>query len=387
VLHSARRGKRTRPFDGSRPKEITRLVSSAEAPTGLEAKLDAILARHGELGHMMAGASGEAYVALAKEYAEVEEIARRIEAWRAARREAAGLEEMLADRALDAEMRKLVVDELATLEERLPVLEQAVRLALLPKDEADDKSAILEIRAGTGGEEAALFAGDLYRMYQRYAELRGWRFEPMSASDTGLGGLKEAIVAVKGRGVFARLKFEAGVHRVQRVPVTEGSGRIHTSAATVAVLPEAEEVDISIDENELRIDVYRSSGPGGQSVNTTDSAVRITHLPTGIVVTQQDEKSQHKNRAKALRVLRARLYERERAERDAARAASRRGQVGSGDRSERIRTYNFPQGRCTDHRINLTLYKLDKVLNGEALDELIDALTAEDHAALLAEAS
>jgi peptide chain release factor 1 len=363
------------------------LVAIAEASSGLEAKLDGILARHEELGRMMAEASGEAYVELAKEYAEVEEIAGRIQALRAVRDEAAGLEGMLAERGLDAEMRELAEAELAALEERLPVLEQAVKVALLPKDEADDKSAILEIRAGTGGEEAALFAGDLYRMYQRYAELHGWRFEPMSESDTGLGGLKEAIVAIKGPGVFARLKFEAGVHRVQRVPVTEGSGRIHTSAATVAVLPEAEEVDIKIDENELRIDVYRSSGPGGQSVNTTDSAVRITHLPTGIVVTQQDEKSQHKNRAKALRVLRARLYERERAERDAARAASRRGQVGSGDRSERIRTYNYPQGRCTDHRINLTLYKLDKVLNGEALDEVIDALTAEDQAARLAEAS
>ena len=252
--------------------------------------------------------------------------------------------------------------------------------ALLPRDEADDKSAILEIRAGTGGEEAALFAGDLYRMYQRYAELHGWRFEPLSVSDTGLGGIKEVIVAIKGQGVFARLKYEAGVHRVQRVPATEASGRIHTSAATVAVLPEAEEVDIQIDEKDLRIDVYRSSGPGGQSVNTTDSAVRITHLPTGLVVIQQDEKSQHKNRAKALRVLRARLYDRERAELDAERAANRRGQVGSGDRSERIRTYNFPQGRCSDHRINLTLYKFEKMLNGEALDELIDALIAEDQA-------
>ncbi len=362
-------------------------MSTAATTSGLEAKLDGILARHEELGRMMAEASGEAYVELAKEYAEVDELALRVRELRAARGEAAGLEEMLADRALDAEMRKLAEDELAGVEERIPALEQAVRAALLPRDEADDKSAILEIRAGTGGEEAALFAGDLYRMYQRYAELHGWRFEPMSESDTGLGGLKEAIVAIKGQGAFARLKFEAGVHRVQRVPATEASGRIHTSAATVAVLPEAEEVDIRIDENELRIDVYRSSGPGGQSVNTTDSAVRITHLPTGLVVTQQDEKSQHKNRAKALRVLRARLYERERAERAAARAASRRGQVGSGDRSERIRTYNFPQGRCTDHRINLTLYKLEKVLNGEALDELIDALTAEDQAARLAETS
>ena len=360
---------------------------TAQPTSALEAKLDGILARHDELGHLLASASGEAYSALAREFAELERISTSIQALRATRAEAAGLEEMLADLGLDGEMRALALDELATLEARLPELEQAVTVALLPKDEADDKSAILEIRAGTGGEEAALFAGDLYRMYQRYAELQGWRFEPLSESDTGLGGLKEAIVAIKGQGVFARLKYEAGVHRVQRVPVTEASGRIHTSAATVAVLPEAEDVDIQIDDKDLRIDVYRSSGPGGQSVNTTDSAVRITHLPTGIVVTQQDEKSQHKNKAKALRVLRARLYERERAERDAERAASRRGQVGSGDRSERIRTYNFPQGRCTDHRINLTLYKLDKVLNGEALDEIIDALTAEDQATLLAEAS
>jgi peptide chain release factor 1 len=360
---------------------------SAHPTSGFDAKLDGILTRRDELGHLLASASGESYAALAREFAELAAVAGRIEALRARRAEAAGLAEMLADPALDPEMRALAEDELATLEAGLPDLEQAVRVALLPRDEADDKGAIIEIRAGTGGEEAALFAGDLYRMYQRYAELQGWRFEPLAESDTGLGGLKEAIVAIKGQGVFARLKYEAGVHRVQRVPVTEAAGRIHTSAATVAVLPEAEEVDIQIDDKDLRIDVYRSSGPGGQSVNTTDSAVRITHLPTGIVVTQQDEKSQHKNKAKALRVLRARLYERQRAERDALRAASRRGQVGSGDRSERIRTYNFPQGRCTDHRINLTLYKLDKVLNGEALDEIIDALTAEDQAALLAEAS
>ena len=289
---------------------------------------------------------------------------------------------MVADRGLDAEMRKLAEEELAALEERIPGARAGAPGRLLPKDEADDKSAILEIRAGTGGDEAALFAGDLYRMYQRYAERTAGASSRCRRATPGSAGFKEAIVAIKGQGVFARLKFEAGVHRVQRVPATEAQGRIHTSAATVAVLPEAEEVDIKIDDKDLRIDVYRSSGPGGQSVNTTDSAVRITHLPTGLVVTQQDEKSQHKNRAKALQVLRARLYERERAERDAARAASRRGQVGSGDRSERIRTYNFPQGRCTDHRINLTLYKLDKVLNGEALDELIDALTAEDQAAL-----
>jgi peptide chain release factor 1 len=358
---------------------------SVEPGRGFQAKLDGILARHAELGRTIAEAGGERYALLAKEYAELEPIAGGIREWRAAAQEAAGLKEMLADPGLDREMRALAEDELRQLERRLPELEHAVKVALLPRDEADARGAILEIRAGTGGEEAALFAGDLYRMYQRYAELRGWRFEPLSVSDTGRGGIKEVIVAIKGRGVFRRLKYEAGVHRVQRVPVTEASGRIHTSAATVAVLPEAEEVDVRIDENELRIDVYRSSGPGGQSVNTTDSAVRITHLPTGLVVTQQDEKSQHKNKAKALRVLRARLYERERAAREAERAASRRGQVGSGDRSERIRTYNFPQSRCTDHRINLTLYKLDQILAGEALDELVDALIAEDEATRLAE--
>jgi peptide chain release factor 1 len=355
---------------------------SIDHAANMEAKLDGILRRHEELAQQMTVASGEAYMALAREFAEIDAVAGCIQALRATRQEARGLKEMLADKSLDAEMRALAREELEALEAKLPALEHEVKLALLPADEADAKGAILEIRAGTGGEEAALFAGDLYRMYQRYAELRGWRFEPISVSDTGLGGVKEVVVAIKGQGVFARLKYEAGVHRVQRVPVTEASGRIHTSAATVAVLPEAEEVDLKIDEKDLRIDVYRSSGPGGQSVNTTDSAVRITHLPTGIVVTQQD-----KNRAKALRVLRARLYERERAARDAERAQDRKGQIGTGDRSERIRTYNFPQGRCTDHRINLTLYKLDRILSGEALDEVIEALIAEDQAARLAEAS
>jgi peptide chain release factor 1 len=385
-----------RSADDNRGPEDNRLEPCAgvawrgimnQAPNqNFEVKLDGILARYAELGRAMVEASGEGYATLAKEYAELEPIAAGIQEWRGVIQEATGLREMIADPALDRDMRALAEDELHALERRLPRLERAVKLALLPKDEADDRGAILEIRAGTGGEEAALFAGALYRMYQRHAELRDWRFEPLSVSDTGRGGIKEVVVAIKGRGVFRRLKYEAGVHRVQRVPVTEASGRIHTSAATVAVLPEAEEVDVRIDDHDLRIDVYRSSGPGGQSVNTTDSAVRITHLPTGIVVTQQDEKSQHKNKAKALKILRSRLYERERMAREAERAASRKGQVGTGDRSERIRTYNFPQSRCTDHRINLTLYKLDQILAGEALDEMIDALIAEDEAARLAEA-
>ena len=260
-----------------------------------------------------------------------------------------------------------------------------MQVLLLPQDAADQKNAILEIRAGTGGDEAALFAADLYRMYQRYAELRGWKVEALQVSETDLNGVKEAQVLISGVDVFARLKFESGVHRVQRVPETESSGRIHTSAATVAVLPEAEDIDVELDEKDLRVDVYRASGPGGQSVNTTDSAVRISHLPTGIVVTQQDEKSQHKNRAKALKILRSRLYDLERERAHAERAEQRRGQVGSGDRSERVRTYNFPQGRVTDHRINLTLHKLDRVLTGESLDEVIDGLVAEDQASRLAE--
>jgi len=300
------------------------------------------------------------------------------------REEIEGLSEIIDDGETDAEMRELAEVEIEELRERLPELEQNVKVMLLPKDEADTKNAILEIRAGTGGDEAALFAADLFRMYQRYAEIKGWKVEVMDASETEIGGYKEIVSSISGNDVFSRLKYESGVHRVQRVPETESSGRIHTSAATVAVLPEAEEVDIEINDADLRIDTYRSSGPGGQSVNTTDSAVRITHVPTGIVVTQQDEKSQHKNRAKAMRVLRARLYEHERQQVDAERAAARRSQVGSGDRSERIRTYNFPQGRVTDHRINLTLHKLDRILDGEALDELVDALVTEDQAAQLA---
>jgi peptide chain release factor 1 len=352
---------------------------------GLEGHLEQLVRRHAELREALAGSglSGAEFTKLSKEYSELSPIVEGIDTLRRARDELSSLAG-LAKLSEDAELRALAEDELRSLRERLPGLEQRVKLALLPKDGDDQRNAILEVRAGTGGEEAALFAGDLFRMYQRYAALRGWRFEILDLSETGLGGFKEASALISGRDVFARLKFESGVHRVQRVPETEASGRIHTSAATVAVLPEAEEVDVRIDEKELRIDVFRASGPGGQSVNTTDSAVRITHMPTGLVVIQQDEKSQHKNKAKALKVLRSRLYDMERQARDSARAAERKNQVGSGDRSERIRTYNFPQGRVTDHRVNLTLYKIDKVISGEALDEIIDAIVAEDQAAKLA---
>jgi peptide chain release factor 1 len=339
-----------------------------------------------QLGDPAVIADRARYTKVAKEHGALAKLVKPYLEYQKVSADIAQAEALKTAAADDPDMQHLIAEELAALQPRHQVLHERLEDLLLAGGE-DYSSIIMEIRAGTGGDEAALFAGSLYRMYQRHAELHGWRFEPLSVSDTGLGGIKEVVVAIKGQGVFARLKYEAGVHRVQRVPVTETSGRIHTSAATVAVLPEAEEVDVQIDDHDLRIDVYRSSGPGGQSVNTTDSAVRITHLPTGLVVTQQDEKSQHKNRAKALRVLRARLYDRERAMRDAERAQDRKGQVGSGDRSERIRTYNFPQGRCTDHRINLTLYKLDRVLAGEALDEIIDALTAEDQAARLADAS
>ena len=285
----------------------------------------------------------------------------------------------------DADMRDLALEEIAELSTKTQELITRLRAQLVPRDPLDEKNVIVEIRAGEGGEEAALFAADLYRMYARYAERHRWKTEILSQSQSEKGGFKEIIFKVSGRGAYSKLKFESGVHRVQRVPATEAQGRIHTSAATVAVLPEAEEFDIKIDEKDLRIDVFRSSGPGGQSVNTTDSAVRITHIPTGVVVSQQDEKSQHKNRAKAMKILRARLYDAERQRRDDARAADRKGQVGSGDRSERIRTYNFPQSRVTDHRINLTLYKLDEVMEGRALDEFIDALIADDEAGRLAE--
>jgi peptide chain release factor 1 len=342
-----------------------------------------VAARHDELRDALAGGQVEAhaFAKMSKEYSELTPIAEAIAELRKARTERQDLTAMLAD----PEMKDLAEAELEALDRRLPELERGIQILLLPKDEADEKNAILEVRAGTGGEEAALFAAELFQMYQRYAGLRGWKFETMDVSETGIGGYKEATASITGRSVFARLKYESGVHRVQRVPATEAGGRIHTSAATVAVLPEAEEVDIQIDEKDLRIDVFRSSGPGGQSVNTTDSAVRITHLPTGLVVIQQDEKSQHKNKAKAMRVLRSRLYDAQRSALDAERAANRKSQVGSGDRSERIRTYNFPQGRVTDHRINLTLYKIDKVMNGEALDEVIDPLIAADEAERLSE--
>jgi peptide chain release factor 1 len=352
----------------------------------LESRLDQIVRRQAELREALAaaGLNGTDFAKLSKEYSDLEPIVDGIEALRRTQEELSAAAEMAEATSDDPELKTLAEEEVRALRNRLPELEMQVKLSLLPRDEDDVRNAILEVRAGTGGEEAALFAADLFRMYQRYAALRGWRFELLELSETGIGGFKEAVASITGRDVFARLKFESGVHRVQRVPDTEASGRIHTSAATVAVLPEAEDVDIKIDDKDLRIDVFRSGGPGGQSVNTTDSAVRITHLPTGLVVIQQDEKSQHKNKARAMKVLRTRLYELERQARDSARAADRKSQVGSGDRSERIRTYNFPQGRVTDHRINLTLYKIDKVMTGEALDEIVDALVAADRAAKLA---
>ena len=352
----------------------------------LDENLNRVLSRYDELQALMSAEEAPAadeIARLSKEFSDLTPVVQAVNELKSARDEAFDLAVMI-EAEEDVELRELADVELQELKDRVPELERQVQLMLLPKDEADSKNAILEVRAGTGGDEAALFAADLFRMYQRYAETRGWKFELMSANEIGIGGYKEIIASVSGKDVFLRLKFESGVHRVQRVPVTESGGRIHTSAATVAVMPEAEEVDVHVDEKDLRIDVFRASGPGGQSVNTTDSAVRITHIPTGIVVSQQDEKSQHKNKAKAMRVLRARLYEVERAAKDAERAEVRRSQVGSGDRSERIRTYNFPERRVTDHRINLTLHQLDKMLDGD-LDEVVDALLMDDQARQLSE--
>ena len=354
----------------------------------LDLSMDKVLARRSEVEERLSQAAQmppAEMTALSRELAELRPVCDQVALVRRLQdeRDAAAL--LVAEAGDDAEMMEMAQQEVDDIDQRLPDAQNALQLLLLPRDRDDARNAILEVRAGTGGDEAALFAADLFGMYQRFAARHGWRFEVMEISETGIGGYKEATANVAGSDVFARLKFESGVHRVQRVPETEAGGRIHTSAATVAVLPEAEDVDIEVQESDLRIDVFRASGPGGQSVNTTDSAVRITHIPTGIVVSQQDEKSQHKNRAKAMKILRARLYDSERARLQAERAASRKGQVGSGDRSERIRTYNFPQGRVTDHRINLTLYKLEKVVAGEALDEVIEALIAEDQAQRLAE--
>jgi len=350
-----------------------------------EPKLDALVARHQAVERELASpVAPETYVKLSREFAELAPVVETVNNYRAVAAEIAGLDALIADAATDAEMRAMAAAEKPQLEQKRAALERELRLALVPKDAMDERNVILEIRAGTGGDEAALFAGDLFRMYERYAATQGWKVEVISLSEGTMGGFKEIVAEIRGRGAFAKLKFESGVHRVQRVPDTEAQGRIHTSTATVAVLPEAADVDINIDDDDLKIDTLRSGGAGGQHVNKTESAVRVTHIPTGIVVMMQEDRSQHRNRAKAMTVLRARLYDFERQKQDAARAAERRGQVGSGDRSERIRTYNFPQGRVSDHRINLTLYKLPQVIEGEALGEIIDALVTEHQAELLA---
>ena len=356
----------------------------------IDSSMDKVLERRQEVETQLsrsAGLSSKELADFSRELSELRPVCEQIDLVRSLESELQDTMTMVAEAVGDHEMHAMAEAEVALLKDRISREKERLQLLLLPKDKDDSRNAILEIRAGTGGDEAALFGANLFSMYQRFSAKNGWSFEVMEVSETGIGGYKEATATISGTDVFARLKFESGVHRVQRVPETEAGGRIHTSAATVAVLPEAEEVDIDVDENDLRIDVFRASGPGGQSVNTTDSAVRITHIPTGIVVSQQDEKSQHKNRTKAMKILRARLYDAERARVESERAAARKGQVGSGDRSERIRTYNFPQGRVTDHRINLTLYKLDRVMAGEALDEVIDALVSEDQAQRLAEGS
>jgi peptide chain release factor 1 len=348
-------------------------------------KLDALVTRHAGLERDLSAAlPAETYVKLSREFAELAPVVEAVRSYRAAQRELDDLIALIADPATDPEMRSIAEAEKPQVEAHRAELEQQLRLALLPKDAMDERNVILEIRAGTGGDEAALFAGDLFRMYERYAAKQGWKVEMVTASEGAMGGYKEIIAEIRGRGAFARLKYESGVHRVQRVPDTEGSGRIHTSTATVAVLPEAQDVDVAINDADLKIDTLRSSGAGGQHVNKTESAVRVTHIPSGIIVMMQEDRSQHRNRAKAFAVLRSRLYDLERQKQDAARAAERRGQVGTGDRSERIRTYNYPQGRVSDHRINLTLYKLPQILEGEALGEIIDALVAENQAAQLA---
>jgi peptide chain release factor 1 len=350
-----------------------------------ETKLDIMLARHASLEAELSRPVGaDVYVKLTRELAEIAPVVEKVKAYRSALADLADLDALIADAGTDPELRTVAFEEKPVVEARRAALERDIQLALIPKDAMDDKNVILEIRAGTGGDEASLFAGDLFRMYERYAANRGWKTEVLSASDGTKGGYKEIVAEITGRGAFARMKFESGVHRVQRVPDTETSGRIHTSAATVAVLPEVEDVDVGIDDKDLRIETMRSQGAGGQHVNKTESAIRITHVPSGIVVMMQEERSQHRNRAKAMSLLRARLYDSERQRLDAARAAERRGQVGSGDRSERIRNYNFPQGRVTDHRIDLTLYKLPEVIEGEALDDIIDALITDHQATLLA---
>ena len=348
------------------------------------AQIDRILDRYAEIEARMASDVGASFAKLAKEYADLGPIVAKAKEVMGLRTEATQLTSMSTDASADAELRAMAGDELVDIRRRLPEVERELSILMLPKDSADMGSALLEIRAGTGGDEAALFAGDLLDMYRRYAQLQGWQFEVMSQSESDLGGYKEVIVSVNGSGVFAKLKYESGVHRVQRVPTTEASGRIHTSAATVAVMPEAGDVDIEVNESDLRIDVYRASGAGGQHVNKTESAVRITHIPTGVVVAMQEERSQHKNKAKAMKILKARIYDAERERLDRDRAADRKDQVGSGDRSERIRTYNFPQGRCTDHRINLTLYELDQVMQGMSLGKIVDALVNDDQARRLA---